>query len=329
MYLSKLLSASMFLLVAVPVGAQVMVGSGYNPAGPTLILPAGSPIPSVLPPGYGGLIIGGATFISNVAGQAMGIGGAAQDAARAAAAGGGAVLNYQFLVPLDGLNVNVLQGGVALPADAGSPILIQSGSSLMIGSTPPVVGGSGSAKPTTTNSDGGKSESKSGDSDNRGKQNEKVRGEHTASPGKPPASGPTASVPPSARPTGGGGASDPVSVTPPEVNAPKDPTLPPQEVKPGDPRAPDPSLPPVVSPTPPSGGPKPPTRPVDPSPTAKPRTVVATPVDVRTRDPVAERIDQGMERDIGTTPPIMHRIDSLGVSTPECLGASREGLACQ
>jgi hypothetical protein len=69
-------------------------------------------------------------------------------------------------------------------------------------------------------------------------------------------------------------------------------------------------------------------RPVEPNPTARPRTVVATPSDIRSRDPVAERIDQGLERDIGVTPPIMHRINDVGVSVPTCMGASREGLAC-
>ena len=56
--------------------------------------------------------------------------------------------------------------------------------------------------------------------------------------------------------------------------------------------------------------------------------MVATPGEINTRDPVAERIDQGTERNVGSAPPILHRIEGPGIAVPNCMGASREGLGC-
>jgi hypothetical protein len=377
MFHSKLLSASLFVLIASPLGAQ------------TIFVPPGAPIPNfqpgfnyVFPPGFqpppGGFVapvnvsisVGGVIQFMSVSGQAMRIDGAAQEAARAAASGGG-FQGYQYPgSALPGLNLNVLDGGVTLPVDVGTPMLIQSGPSLMIGFTPPAIGGGGSAKPATS-SDGNKSsESKTADKDKNTKENEKEHSTRTALFGKDTASDPAAgkdsasggnanASPPPPSPGLGqgtpdsskGGANDPAprpdvasvapppapgaggggNAVPPERKPSSDPTPPPKDPKLGEPPAPDqPKLPGdggrVILPdgnTKP-GGP----RPNDPNPTARPRAVAVTPSEIRTRDPVAERIDQGLERNIGVTPPIMHQINSVGVSLPECMGASREGLAC-
>ena len=46
-------------------------------------------------------------------------------------------------------------------------------------------------------------------------------------------------------------------------------------------------------------------------------------------DSVAKQIDYGFAGDVGTTPPMDHRIDETGISTPECFEESREGNACK
>jgi hypothetical protein len=42
-------------------------------------------------------------------------------------------------------------------------------------------------------------------------------------------------------------------------------------------------------------------------------------------DSVAKQIKDGFVGDVGTTPPMDHRIDDTGISTPECFTESREG----
>jgi hypothetical protein len=45
-------------------------------------------------------------------------------------------------------------------------------------------------------------------------------------------------------------------------------------------------------------------------------------------DSVQKQIDYGFAGDVGTTPPMDHRIDETGISTPECFQQSREGAPC-
>jgi len=51
--------------------------------------------------------------------------------------------------------------------------------------------------------------------------------------------------------------------------------------------------------------------------------------DAQTTDSVAKQIDYGFAGDVGTTPPMDHRIDETGISTPECFEESREGQPCR
>jgi hypothetical protein len=46
-------------------------------------------------------------------------------------------------------------------------------------------------------------------------------------------------------------------------------------------------------------------------------------------DSVQKQIDYGFEGEVGTTPPMDHRIDETGISTPACFEESREGAACK
>jgi hypothetical protein len=46
-------------------------------------------------------------------------------------------------------------------------------------------------------------------------------------------------------------------------------------------------------------------------------------------DSVQKQIDYGFAGDVGTTPPMDHRIDETGISTPECFDQSREGEPCR
>jgi hypothetical protein len=46
-------------------------------------------------------------------------------------------------------------------------------------------------------------------------------------------------------------------------------------------------------------------------------------------DSVQKQIDYGFAGDVGTTPPMDHRIDDTGISTPQCFEESREGEACR
>jgi hypothetical protein len=46
-------------------------------------------------------------------------------------------------------------------------------------------------------------------------------------------------------------------------------------------------------------------------------------------DSIAKQIDYGFARDVGTTPPMDHRIDETGISIPDCLEESREARPCK
>jgi hypothetical protein len=45
-------------------------------------------------------------------------------------------------------------------------------------------------------------------------------------------------------------------------------------------------------------------------------------------DSVAEQIEYGFAGDVGTLPPIDHRLQGVGISVPKCFNESREGEAC-
>jgi len=51
--------------------------------------------------------------------------------------------------------------------------------------------------------------------------------------------------------------------------------------------------------------------------------------DAQSTDSVAKQIDYGFAGDVGTTPPMDHRIDETGISTPDCLEESREARPCK
>jgi hypothetical protein len=46
-------------------------------------------------------------------------------------------------------------------------------------------------------------------------------------------------------------------------------------------------------------------------------------------DSVTKQIDYGFAGDVGTTPPMDHRIDETGISTPECFEESRDSQPCR
>ena len=46
-------------------------------------------------------------------------------------------------------------------------------------------------------------------------------------------------------------------------------------------------------------------------------------------DSVAEDVEYGFAGEVGTTPPMDHRIDESGISLPRCVQESREGVACK
>jgi hypothetical protein len=46
-------------------------------------------------------------------------------------------------------------------------------------------------------------------------------------------------------------------------------------------------------------------------------------------DSVAEDVEYGFAGEVGTTPPMDHRIDESGISVPRCVQESREGLPCK
>jgi hypothetical protein len=45
-------------------------------------------------------------------------------------------------------------------------------------------------------------------------------------------------------------------------------------------------------------------------------------------DSVAEQIEYGFAGDVGTLPPIDHRLQGVGISVPKCFNESREGESC-
>jgi hypothetical protein len=46
-------------------------------------------------------------------------------------------------------------------------------------------------------------------------------------------------------------------------------------------------------------------------------------------DSVAEDVEYGFAGEVGTTPPMDHRIDESGISLPRCVQESREGVPCK
>jgi hypothetical protein len=46
-------------------------------------------------------------------------------------------------------------------------------------------------------------------------------------------------------------------------------------------------------------------------------------------DSVAEAVEYGFAGEVGTTPPMDHRIDEAGISLPRCVQESREAVPCQ
>jgi hypothetical protein len=46
-------------------------------------------------------------------------------------------------------------------------------------------------------------------------------------------------------------------------------------------------------------------------------------------DSVSKQMNYGFAGDVGTTPPMDHRIDETGISVPNCFNESREGTACK
>jgi len=45
-------------------------------------------------------------------------------------------------------------------------------------------------------------------------------------------------------------------------------------------------------------------------------------------DSVAEQVEYGFAGDVGTLPPMDHRLTGVGISVPKCFNESREGEAC-
>ena len=45
-------------------------------------------------------------------------------------------------------------------------------------------------------------------------------------------------------------------------------------------------------------------------------------------DSVAEQVEYGFAGDVGTLPPMDHRLQGVGISVPKCFNESREGEAC-
>jgi hypothetical protein len=43
---------------------------------------------------------------------------------------------------------------------------------------------------------------------------------------------------------------------------------------------------------------------------------------------VAEQIEFGFAGDVGTLPPMDHRLQGVGISVPKCFNESREGEDC-
>jgi hypothetical protein len=58
-------------------------------------------------------------------------------------------------------------------------------------------------------------------------------------------------------------------------------------------------------------------------------TARAALLDQQDTDSVQKQISYGFVGDVGTTPPMDHRIDETGISVPACFGDSREGQTCR
>ena len=51
--------------------------------------------------------------------------------------------------------------------------------------------------------------------------------------------------------------------------------------------------------------------------------------DVFGTDSVAQQVEYGFAGDVGTLPPIDHRLQGVGIRVPTCFNESREGEDCQ
>lgn len=65
-----------------------------------------------------------------------------------------------------------------------------------------------------------------------------------------------------------------------------------------------------------------------PPKTADRKPVISAPREEKEQDPVARRIDQGLERNPGATLPTDLNVKGPGVAVPRCFGESREGEKC-
>jgi len=52
-------------------------------------------------------------------------------------------------------------------------------------------------------------------------------------------------------------------------------------------------------------------------------------LDAQETDSVQKQIEYGFAGDVGTTPPMDHRIDETGISVPSCFNDSRDGTTCR
>lgn len=59
------------------------------------------------------------------------------------------------------------------------------------------------------------------------------------------------------------------------------------------------------------------------------RPAISAPRDEKEQDPVARRIDQGLERNPGAARPTDLKVKGSGVEVPRCFGESREGEGCK
>jgi hypothetical protein len=58
-------------------------------------------------------------------------------------------------------------------------------------------------------------------------------------------------------------------------------------------------------------------------------TARAALLDQQDTDSVQKQMAYGFVGDVGTTPPMDHRIDETGISVPKCFSDSREGQTCR
>ena len=62
--------------------------------------------------------------------------------------------------------------------------------------------------------------------------------------------------------------------------------------------------------------------------TTRPRRSVNSAANTFGTDSVAEQVEYGFAGDVGTLPPIDHRLQGVGISVPKCFNESREGDGC-